>query len=120
MRTLFGHTSSEVVIKALEGVSDERQAHLGALLLRRRHLAASSTSSLLGSLEQSSVVCLVDLVRREVRGVDGRRQARLERCSDPAQAFELDTSEEGMALDLVCAAPAETVLRVADQARREW
>lgn len=105
---------AEVVVEALEGISDEGQAHLRRLLDR-----GSASASLLDGLrlEHRRVVGLVDLVGGEVGGVNGGSQARLERSSDAAQAVELDTAEEGVSLDLVRARTAETVLRVADQAR---
>jgi hypothetical protein len=108
--------SPEVVIEPLERVPNKRQAHLGALLLLARGGTTSGAAGL-GGLEHGGVVRLVNLVGREVGRVDVGRQARLERRADPPQAVELDATEEGVALDLVRAAAAEPVLRVADQAR---
>jgi hypothetical protein len=104
--------SPKVIIKPLKRIPNKRQAHLRALLLLRRRAAVAG----LGGLEQRGVVRLVDLVGREVGRVDVGRQARLEGRADPAQAVELDAAEEGVVLDLVRAAAAEAVLRVADQA----
>ena len=105
--------SSEVVVKPLEGVSDKRQTHFGTLLLLT--LADAALGRLL-RLKQGGVVRLVDLVRREVGGVDVGRQTRLEGGADTPQAIELYTEEESVALDFVCAPAAETVLRVTNEA----
>jgi hypothetical protein len=108
--------SPEVVVEPLEGIPDKRQAHLRALLLLRRTATSAGAVPRLCGLEQRGVVRLVDLVGGEVGRVDVRRQARLERRADAAQAVELDAAEEGVVLELVGAAAAEAVLRVADQA----
>ena len=67
-------------------------------------------------LEHRRVVRLVDLVRREVRRVDRRRQPRLERRPDPPQTVELHAPEERVVLDLVRSAPTEPHLCVTDKA----
>lgn len=107
---LTGNTLSEVVIEPLEGVTNERQAHLGRLLDNGR-------PSLLDRLrlEQRCVVGLVDLVRGEVCCVDVGCQAGLEGCADATQAVELDAAEEGMTLDLMGATATNSVLAVADE-----
>jgi hypothetical protein len=61
--------SSEVVIETLERITDEGQAHLGALFLLRRRGRILASGSLCG-LEQRRIVRLVDLVRGEVGRVD--------------------------------------------------
>lgn len=102
--------SSEVVIEPLECVTDEGQAHLGRflqLLARRKRLR----------LEHRRIIRLVNFIRGEVRGINGRREARFKWRTDTTQAIELDTSEEGVALDFVRTASAETCLRVADETR---
>lgn len=109
-----GHASSKVVIEPLEGISKKGEAHLGALFLRPWHLAVAASSGLSG-LQQRGIVRLVDLVRREVGGVDVGGQPGLEWCPDSAQTVELDAPEERMALDLVRPSATETVLRVANQ-----
>jgi hypothetical protein len=109
--------SPKVIIKPLKRIPDKRQAHLGALLLLRR--PAAGTVAGLRGLEQRRVVRLVDLVGREVGRVDVGGEARLEGRADAAQAVELDAAEEGVVLNLVRAAAAEAVLRVADQAGRQ-
>lgn len=102
----------EVVVETLEGVPNEWQAHLRALL----HLAYLLGSSLdLLGLEQSGVIGLVNFVGGEVRGIDVAGQTRLEWCPDAPQRIELDTAEEGVGLDLVGATTAQTVLGVADE-----
>jgi hypothetical protein len=97
--------SSEVVIEPLEGVANKWQAHLGRLLWRPR-------AALLDSLcfQQRRVVRLVDLIRWEVRSIDVRGKAWLERRTDATEAIELNASEKGVDLDLVCSAPTQTVL----------
>lgn len=105
--------SSEVVVEALERVSNEGQAEFWALLLLRR---GSGTPSGLLSLEQRGVIRLVNLVRREVCGIDGGCKTGFEGRTDAAQAVELNAAEEGVALDFVRTTTAETVLSVADEA----
>jgi hypothetical protein len=110
--------SPKVVVKPFKSIPDKRQAHLGALLLLGGR--AGAVAGGLGGLEHGGVVRLVDLVGREVGRVDVGRQARLEGRADPPQAVELDAPEEGVVLDLVRAAAAEAVFRVADQAGGWW
>lgn len=102
--------SSEVVIEPLECVTDEGQTHLGRilqLLARRKRLR----------LQHRRIICLVNFIRGEVRGINGGREARFKWRTDTTQAIELDTSEEGVTLDFVCPASTETCLRVANEAR---
>lgn len=105
--------SSEVVVETLECVSNEGQAEFWAFLLLRR--CSGAPSSLL-SLEQCGVIRLVDLVRREVCGIDSGCKTGLEGRTDAAQAVELDAAEEGVALDFMSTTATETVLSVADKA----
>lgn len=105
--------SPEVVVEALEGISNERQTHLRRLL---RFARSPGRDLCLLDLEHRRVVGLVNLVCGEVRSVDSTRKARLERSADPAQRVKFDAAEEGVALDLVRAAAAETVLGVDDEA----
>lgn len=100
---------SEIVVEPLKGVADEGQAHFRRLL---EWLAALASLS----LEQSGVISLVDLVNREVGGVNVGSEAGLERCPDSAKAIEIDTSEEGVRFDLMGTATTQTVLGVADEA----
>jgi len=109
-------SSPEVIIKPLERIAKERQAHLRALVLLCRHCRLSPSS--LSSPQQRSVVGLVDLVSGEVGCVDVRCQSRLERCPNPTEAIKLDTTEERMALDFMSTAPTKTILRVADETKR--
>lgn len=111
--SLFVQPLPEVVIEPLEGVSNEWQAHLWALL-HPAHLLGSGLD-LLG-LEQRGVVGLVDLVGGEVGSVDVTGQPGLEWSSDSPQLFKLDTAEEGVALDLMGTTTAQTVLSVAYEA----
>ena len=104
--------SSEVVVEALESVSNEGQAEFWTLLLLPR---GSGPPSGLLSLEHRGVISLVDLVRGEVRGIDGGCETGLEGRTDAAQAVEFDAAEEGMALDLVGTTTTETVLSVANE-----
>lgn len=100
---------SEVVIKSLECVADEWQAHLWRLL----NLVALLDSL---CLEDSGVIGLINFISREISRVDVGGQARLEGCADTAQAIKLNTAEESMTLDFVGTATAETVLCVTDHA----
>jgi hypothetical protein len=100
---------SEVVIKPLECVTNERQAHLWRLL--------DCSAGLEGlCLEDAGIISLINLISREVGGVNVGGQARLERRADTAETIKLDTAEESMALDLVSTTATQTVLRVADHA----
>lgn len=96
--------STEVGIEPLEGVTNKRQAHLRTLVL----LGTLPSTSLL-SPQVRGVIRLVNLVGREVGGIDGRGEARLEGGTDPAQAVKLDTPEEGVAFDLVGTATSKTI-----------
>lgn len=80
IQVLFSVRSSEVVVEALECVSNKWKAHLGCLLL----IECLHSLSLL-SLQQRSIVCLVDLVGREISGIDVAGQARLERRPNSSQ-----------------------------------
>lgn len=80
-------------IEAFVGVSQEGDIHL-------RHLVSNLARSLC-SLEMSSGIGLVDLVDREVGGIDVGRESRLEWCTNAAKAVEVDTAEEGVGLDLI-------------------
>ncbi|KAJ3551421.1 hypothetical protein NPX13_g11367 [Xylaria arbuscula] len=104
--------SAKVVIEPLERVADEGQTHFWRvldLLARRQSLR----------LEHRRIIRLVDLIRREIRRVNGRRQPRLKRRSDAPQAIKLNTPEEGMALDLVRSTSSKSSLRVADQTKSQ-
>lgn len=102
--------SSEVIIEALERVPNERQTQL------RRLLRGPATGKGLG-LENGGVVRLVNLVRREVRGVNVGGETRLERRPNTAQTIELDTSEERVRLDILSTVFSKTGFRVANQAK---
>jgi hypothetical protein len=104
--------SSEVVIETLECVSDERQAHLGRLL-------GLSTLCHVPSLEEGGIVGLVDLVGREICGVNVGRQAGLEWRTDSSKAVKLDAMEETVCLELLSATTTQTVLSVANQAKKK-
>lgn len=108
--------SSEVVIEPLEGIADEGKAHLGALLLLRRAGTAGAPRRLRGP-EQRRIVRLVDLIGGKVCGIDVGRETWFKGCANAPQAVKLDTTEEGVALDLVGPAASQTVFRIADQAR---
>lgn len=101
---------SEVIIEPLERVADEWQAHLGRFL----DWAAAGLQGL--SLENRSIVGLVNLIGREVGGVDVRGQARLERSSDAAKTVEFDATEKGVVLDLMRTTTTETVLGITNHA----
>ena len=66
-------------------------------------------------LEQRGIVSLVDFIGREVGGINGRSQARLEGRTDTAQVLELEATEERMCFDLMGTAATETVFGVANE-----
>lgn len=67
-------------------------------------------------LNQTSFFDLIDLVSREVGGVNVGCQAWLEWCPDSAQAVKLDSLKERMRFKLLCPTASKSVLRVANQA----
>lgn len=111
----LANSSAEVVIESFESVPNKRETHLRALLLLSGRQTTSSTVPGLGGLEVRGIVRLVDLIGREVGGIDVGRKARLKRRADPPQAVELDAPEKGVVLELVRAAAADAIFRVADQ-----
>ena len=95
-------------IEALERVTDERQAEVGVIGLAR---GLGRGAHLRGRVD------LRDLVDREVLGVDGAGELGLEGSADLAEAFLVDSAEEGVFLQLGGAAHvSEAVLWVADEA----
>lgn len=110
--SLIPSRSPEVVVEALEGVSNKWQAHLGRFL----RLAPRGRGLGLLSLEHCGVVGLIDLVGGEIGGVNSTGKTGLEGSADPAERVKFDAAEEGVALDLMRAATTETVLGVDDEA----
>lgn len=102
---------SKVVIESFKGVSNKWQAHLWRLF----NLAALLQCL---SFENGSIISLVNLVGREVGGVNVRCQARLEWSSDTTKTVKFDTTEEGMILDFVGTPPSKTVLSVTNHTRQ--
>lgn len=96
-------------IEAFVGVSQEGDIHL-------RHLISNLASSLC-SLEMSSSIGLVDLIDREVGGIDVGREPGLEWCTNAAKAVEVNAAEEGVSLDFIRRDPAQAVLRVTNKAK---
>jgi len=88
--------SASVVVETLEGISEERQA-----LLKRLFSGSGTTLLHRLLLEDGGVVRLVDLVSREVGCVNVGGETRLERRANAAQAVEVNSTEEGVALDLL-------------------
>ena len=109
------NASSEVVIEAFEGITDERQAHLGALL-SPGHGALLASRRLL-CLKQRCVVGLIDLISGEISRIDVASKTRLKWCPNAAKRVELYASEEAVVLDLMRASTTQSVLRVTDQAK---
>lgn len=104
---------SEVVIKPLKCVANERQAHFRRLLL----LLRANAILLQGlRLEHSCIVSLVNLIRGEVCRINVGSQTRLKRRANATQAVKVDAAEEAVVLDFVGSATAETVLSVANHA----
>lgn len=111
-------TVSSISLEGVERfvrVSDEWKAHLRLLLVRH----GPSLSAVDGT-----GVLLRNLVDREVRHVNVRAQSRFERGTDAAQLLPNDSAEEGVVLDLRCAAElaaiaSDTVLCVAEEANPE-
>lgn len=104
--------SPEVVIEALECVSNKWQAHLGRFL----RLTPRGRSLGLLCLEHCGVVGLIDLVCGEIGSVDSTRKTWLEGSANTAERVKFNATEEGVALDLVRAATTETVLGVDNEA----
>lgn len=100
--------STEVIVKTLERVADEWQTHFGRFLD-----LFPGGDSLVPQI--GSVVCLVDLVGREIRSIGSRLQARFERSANTAKTIEFNTSEKCVALDLLRPTPSESHLGIADE-----
>ena len=94
----------------LVGVADEGQAHLGS------NVVASSSCLCTQSV---AVVVLVDLVDREILGINVGLELRFERSANATQAIPLHAAEEWMLLDLIAtvssSSAAKTMLGVAYQ-----
>lgn len=100
---------SEIVVKSLKRVPDERQTHLGRLFGLGAALARLKSLS----LENSGVVCLINFVCWEVGCVDVGGESGLEWRSDASQAVEIDTTEECVALELMGATSPKSILSIA-------
>ncbi len=93
-------------VKALEGVADEGNDQFGTLFVR------------LGFRPQSSsIVRLVDLLRREVSKVDIGLQLGPERRLDLAEVLENDAPEKGMGLDLRSTSMSQPLRGIANETR---
>lgn len=111
-------TVSSISLEGVErfvGVSDEWKAHLRLLLVRH----GASLSAVDGTR-----ILLRNLIDREVRHVNVRAQSWFERRADAAQLLPNDAAEEGVVLDLRCAAElaaiaSDTVFCVAEEANPE-
>lgn len=107
--TIFTLTSSRICIKSLVRITQEGNIHLWRFVL------LLAIGSLLGP-QLSSGIGLINLIDREVGGVNVGCQPWLEWSSDPTKAVKIDPLEEYMVFDLVCTSTSETILRVTDQA----
>jgi hypothetical protein len=117
IRAGWRRESSEVVVlKALEGVADEWQAHFGCIIITRLTICRSGRSC---SLEVRSIIGLINLISRKVGGVDVRAELGLEWGSDSAKSIELNSTEEFVVLNLICTSTAKTILGVANKTKRE-
>lgn len=68
-------------------------------------------------LEMGGVIGLIDFIGRKVGRVDIGLQLRLEGCANTAESVKLNTTEELVGLDFICATTTKTIFRVAYQAR---
>lgn len=97
-------------VETLVCVADEGKAGGILVVSRLRSLCPVS----------SAVVVLVDLINGEVLSVNVGLQLRLEWCTNASQTIPRDAAEERMLLDLAGSPnAAETVVGVADQAKKE-
>jgi hypothetical protein len=116
IRAGWRRESSEVVVlKALERVADEWQAHFGCIITSLA-ICCSGRSC---SFEVRSIIGLINLISREVGRVDIRGEFGLEWGSDSAKSIELNSTEEFVVLNLICTSTAKTILGVANKAKRE-
>lgn len=104
-------TLTEVILKALEGISYERERHLGRFLLLGRRSGLESAVDLhgVGGL-------LLQILGGEISGIDLGRQARLEGGAEAAEVVEVDARKEGVAFQFAGPDAAKAVLAVADEA----
>lgn len=65
----------------------------------------------------SGIVSLINLIRREVSGVDVRGELGLKWCTDSAQGIEFNPTEKFVVLDFVGRDTTKAILGVADKAR---
>ena len=96
-------------IEAFVGVSQEGDIHL-------RHLISNLAGSLC-SLEMSSSIGLVNLIDREVCGIDVGCQPGFKWCAYATKTVEINAAEEGVCLDFIRRDPAQAVLRITNKAR---
>lgn len=104
---------SEVVIKPLKCVANERQAHFRRLFLLAKTILLQGLR-----LEHSCIVSLVNLIRGEVCRINVRSQTRLKRRANATQAVKVDAAEEAVILEFMGSTTAKTVLSVANHAVR--
>lgn len=64
----------------------------------------------------SGVVCLINLINREIRRIDIGGEFGLEWRTDAAKGVEFNSTEEFVVLDFISTTTAEAVLRVANEA----
>jgi hypothetical protein len=63
------------------------------------------------------IISLINLIRREVRGIDIRRELRLKWRTNTTKGIKLNTTEEFVILDLICTSTAKSILSVTDKTR---
>lgn len=85
------HLAALECVEGLVRVADKGEGHLGLLFLG--HSASLSA-------EESTVVFLRNLIDGEVGDINVRSESRLEGCTDSAQLFPYDTTEEGVIFNL--------------------
>lgn len=90
--------STKVVLEPLEGVSDERQRHLGCLVLFWISLQCPGVQV----IDVHRVRRLgLQFFRGKVRRIDLGRETRLEGSPESSEVVEVNTCEEGVLLDLI-------------------
>ena len=108
--TISHNPLPQTIIKPLKSIPHKRQIQLRLILLPQ---------PLNRGTVRGRVVVLVDLVDREVGGVDGRLEVGFEGRVDLAQLFPDDAAEEGVVFDLdgavLALGGAEAVVDVAEE-----
>jgi hypothetical protein len=102
---------SEVVVKSLEGVTDEWQAQLWRVITGLAGCCCGGG----GCFDVGGVVSLIDLISWEVGGVNVGRQFGFKWSSNAAKSIKFDTTEELVVLDFIRRNTSETMFRITNK-----